>query len=963
MKIGNICLCFCCRTYYNEDNRIKGKYLKVRDKVLGKNKYKLNWEEYADIARKCVAEGVVLLENSNNVLPFNKKERVSVFGRIQFDYYKSGTGSGGLVNTKYVVGILDALKKEGVALNQKLMKVYEDWVKDHPFDQGAGWGLEPWCQEEMELSKELVIDAANESDVALVIIGRTAGEDQDNKKEQGSYLLTEKEEAMLSSVCNHFQKVVVLLNVGNIIDMKWVEKYHPSAVLYAWQGGMEGGNGIVDVLLGKVSPSGKLADTIANSIEDYPSTKNFGGEYGDFYQEDIYVGYRYFETFAKDKVIYPFGYGLSYTTFLIKCLGFERKEGSCLLRTSVKNIGEREGKEVVQVYVNPSQGKLGKPLKNLVAFEKTKCLKPNEEQELTFEIKDECLASYDETGVTGFVSSYVLEAGIYELFIGNSVRNVTLAGCFTMDQNKRIKTCNKALAPVEAFQRIKVSINEKNEITPIWEPVPLRDDSMKVRMEMEEVKEIAYTGNQGIKLEDVLDQKNTIEEFVGQLSDHELCCLVRAEGMCSSKVTPGTAAAFGGLSESLKEYHIPAGCCADGPSGIRMDCGTKAFSLPNGTLLACTFNTKQNEELFTMVGLELRKNHIDTLLGPGMNIHRNPLNGRNFEYFSEDPYLTGMLAAAQLKGMAHYGVTGTIKHFAANNQEHNRRLYNSIVSERALREIYLKGFEIAVKEGNAYSIMTTYGAINGIYTASNYDLLTIILRNEWNYDGFVMTDWWADMNEEGGKPSTKNTAAMVRGQNDIFMVIENAEENSNHDNLEESLNNGTLKKGVLQRCAINICNVLMRFPCMERSLGRLSEEELEARQELNEEEETDLNLQYLEVKERLIIDTSDLDTQKGASSLFGLTFIKYGIFSIKIKLKVDAIDLAQVPISIFMNGGLIDTITLNGTNGSFIELEKEVGPFYLTNNYLRLYFAQSGITIDSIEIILKKELEKPTMIH
>jgi len=933
-------------------------YEKVRDKVLSKNKYKLNWDEYAKLARECVLEGVVLLENKNHALPIKREEKVSVFGRIQFDYYKSGTGSGGMVNTNYVVGILDAFKKENIALNETLLQIYEKWMEENPFDKGAGWGLEPWCQKEMELEEHVVANAAKESDLAVVILGRTAGEDQDNKNEKGSYLLTDLEEDMLFKVCINFERVIVVLNVGNMIDMKWVKKYKPSAVLYAWQGGMEGGNGIVDVLLGRVSPSGKLSDTIASSIEDYPSTNNFGGDHFDYYQEDIYVGYRYFETFEKEKVLYPFGYGLSYTDFKIECKAFKRLHNQVQIKVKVTNIGDVSGKEVIQIYVNPPQGSLGKPLRNLIAYQKTSKIEPKEWVELTFTIEDNCMASYDETGITGYESSFVLEMGRYEFYMGNSVRSAILVGNFELSSNLLVKECTKALAPVEAFLRMKAVQKKDSRMEMIWESVPLRKDSMKSRIEKDPIKEIPFTGNKGIKLGDVFDKKNTLEQFIAQLTDQELCYMVRGEGMCSSKVTPGTAAAFGGLSKSLQDYQIPTGCCADGPSGIRMDCGTKAFSLPNGTLLACTFNPDLSEQLFTMVGLELRKNRIDTLLGPGMNIHRNPLNGRNFEYFSEDPYLTGTMAAAQLKGMANYEVTGTIKHFAANNQEHNRRLFNSIISERALREIYLKGFEIAVKQGNVYSIMTTYGAINGIYTASNYDLLTVILRGEWNYDGFVMTDWWADMNEEGEQPSTKNTAAMVRAQNDVFMVIENAMENSNNDNLEESLKNNTLRRSTLQRSAMNICNVLMKFPCMERSLGRLSGEELEAVQEKENNEDTNFKLEYMDVGDHLTIDTSDLNTQKGSFVMYGLTFSKYGIFDLHLKMKADAKELAQVPVSIFINGVLFDTITLNGTNGKWINIQKEIGPFYTTNNYVKLYFAQSGMVIECITITLKQELER-----
>src|SRR5699024_7636431 len=278
-------------------------------------------------------------------------------------------------------------------------------------------------------------------------------------------------------------------------------------------------------------------------------------------------------------------------------------------------------------------------------------------------------------------------------------------------------------------------------------------------------------------------------------SKEDLFHIVRGEGMSSPKVTPGIAGAFGGITEELKQLGILVAGCADGPSGIRMDSGTSAFSIPNGTALSCSFNEELSRELFEFMGLELRKNRIDSLLGPGINIHRNPLNGRNFEYFSEDPLLTGKMTVAQLKGMAKYDVTGTIKHFSCNNQEHSRNYANAILSERALREIYLKGFEMAVKEGNASSIMTSYGPINGLWTASNYDLLTTILREEWGFDGIVMTDWWAKGNDEGETGSRKNISAMIRSQNDLYMVTRDAKLHAIDTNAAEELDMGKVTVG------------------------------------------------------------------------------------------------------------------------------------------------------------------------
>lgn len=923
-----------------------------------KNKYTIDWDKYAWLARKAAAEGAVLLKNDNNALPLKEKDRVSVFGRIQFDYYKSGSGSGGMVNTRYVTGILDALKEEtSISLNKELEQVYRAWLEDHPFDHGTGWAQDPWSQEEMPLEDKVAEQAAAVSDAALVILGRTAGEDRDAENKPGSFLLTDTEKELLEKVRKAFARMIVVLNVGNIIDMNWVETYCPDAVLYTWQGGMEGGHAAADVLMGRVTPCGKLADTIARSIEDYPSAADFGGEDGNFYTEDIYVGYRYFETFAKDKVLYPFGFGLSYTDFDVECTDAEYLADGCVFHVRVKNAGQYAGKEVVQVYVKAPQGSLGKPFRSLAAFAKTGLLKPGEIQDLELEVKDAAFASYDDSGVTGHKSCYVLEAGTYEFYIGTDVRSAVPVGSLEVEELMVLEECREALAPAEAFRRMKPEVDEKGNAVLQWEDTPVRTYSMAERIREENIPEIRYTGDQGYRLADVYDGNISMEKFVAQLSDEDLCCIARGEGMCSPKVTPGTAAAFGGVSTSLKELGIPCGCCADGPSGIRMDCGTYAFSLPNGTCMACSFNEALIEELYQMEGAELRKNRIDTLLGPGMNIHRHPLNGRNFEYFSEDPLLTGRMASAQLKGMREFGVTGTIKHFAANNQEHNRRKYNSVISERALREIYLKGFEIAVKEGGAYSIMTTYGAINGLWTASNYDLLTTILRGEWKYDGMVMTDWWADMNEEGQPASIENAAAMARCQNDVYMVCQNPEKNSNEDNLEECLKNGTLKRGALQRNAGNILKMLMRSPVMERSLGRMSQEELDACENMAEDDKVDFDIEFHPMTDRLVLDARDVDTSRGKSRLYGIQAEKMGLYTIRLRVKVDASELAQVPVTIYSNGTLAGTLTLNGTNGEWVEIEQVLGHFVGPNNFVKLYFAQSGMQLDTITVELTEEMK------
>ena len=333
-------------------------------------------------------------------------------------------------------------------------------------------------------------------------------------------------------------------------------------------------------------------------------------------------------------------------------------------------------------------------------------------------------------------------------------------------------------------------------------------------------EEIPYTGDQGYKLSDVGDGKAAMDAFLAQLSDEDLIAMTRGEGMYSPKVTPGTAAAFGGVTDRLQYFGIPAACCSDGPSGIRMDDGTKAFSIPSGTCLACTWNRVLVKELFDWLGTEVWKNRIDSLLGPGMNIHRHPLNGRNFEYFSEDPFLTGKMAVVELRGLRESGVAGTIKHFCANSQEYRRRYTDSVISERALREIYLRGFEIAVREGAAASVMATYGAVNGAYTSSQYDLLTTILRGQFGFGGIVMTDWESFGSEENMPGSPQQTASMIRAQNDLYMVVSSAEQNSKGDDTAQGLMDGRITRGELQRAARNICGFLIDTPAYKRMYGR-----------------------------------------------------------------------------------------------------------------------------------------------
>lgn len=916
----------------------------------------LDWKKYMDTARQVVAEGCVLLKNQQEVLPMKKGSRVAVFGRIQRHYYKSGTGSGGMVNVSKVVGILDALSDAPeVQVDQEFMRIYEEWEKEHPFDEGVGWANEPWSQVEMPLAETDVRAAASRNDVAVIIIGRSAGEDKDNVDEKGAYRLSDTESDMIEKVTDHFAKTILVFNIGSIMDMSHPSLEKCQAILYGWQGGMVGGDGVADVLLGRVCPSGRLADTIARHIGDYPATENFGDSVRNFYREDIYVGYRYFETVAKEKVLYPFGYGLSYTQFEETVTEFSEKAGKISLDVDVKNVGAVPGKQVIQVYVEAPQGLLGKAARVLAAFGKTRELAPGENECMHFDIDPYEYASYDDSGVTGRAYAYVLEDGQYGVYVGENVRDAKRAGTFRIEETETIRELSQNLAPTLAFERMKPVTDGVDSLVMGWEAVPLGAEAEAEKRRAHCPEEIPYTGNMGYRLTDVEAGTVTMEEFVAQLSDEDLSCIIRGEGMGSPKVTPGTAAAYGGVSQQLTAFGIPCACCSDGPSGMRIDCGKKAFSLPNGTLMACTFHPSLIQELYTYLGKEMISNQIDNILGPGMNIHRHPLNGRNFEYFSEDPYVTGKMAAAQIRGLKSQGVTGTLKHFAGNNQETKRTKVDSVISERALREIYLKGFEMAVREGGADSVMTTYGPLNGVWTAGRYELNTSILREEWGFDGIVMTDWWALISRQGREEEARGNdfAAMAMAQNDLYMVCPEADRNCTDDNTLESLKMGELSRAELQRNAMNICRQLMSLPTYRRSKGEAVLMEV-----TNKPVDTDDfsvgDIVYYDIAPETVLSMEGVDTSKDANHVFAMSVEKQGIYEMEISFRSGLEAMAQIPMTIFTQSVPVGVVTFNGTDGVWKTHTKRV---CVATKYVvvRLYFAQSGVELDKITLRLVEE--------
>ena len=537
--------------------------------------------EMAALARRAGAEGCVLLKN-DGTLPLKTGQKVAVFGRCQLDWFYVGYGSGGDVNPPYRVNLMEGLKNAELPFDEVVAKTYADWCfsEDNKADHGW-WGHWPMSHPEMPLAQSLVTEAAKRCDTAIVVIGRAAGEDRENTLTKGSYYLTDEETAMLEQVTAAFAHTVVVMDIGSIMDMAWAEHYGDrlSAILIAWQGGMESGNAVADVLTGSVNPCGKLADTIARNYEDYPSSASFGGKEFNHYTEDIFVGYRYFETFARDKVLYPFGYGLSYTTFESKPLALSCQNGTYSVSVRVANTGKTAGRETVMLWCAAPQGKLGKAAKTLAAYGKTKLLAPGEGETITLGFDERTIASFDDTGKSGFANAFVLEAGEYVFFLGDA-----LAGAITIDQTRVIEQCEEVCGVKDPFARMTAREENGNLVTG-EEMLPKGKEDLRQRILDCLPEEIPFTGDQGYRLSDVAKGKISLNAFIAQLNDQELEALTRGEGCMGSALgVAGNAGAFGGVLPSLREKGVVPIITADGPSGLRLK--KYCALLPNGTALA-----------------------------------------------------------------------------------------------------------------------------------------------------------------------------------------------------------------------------------------------------------------------------------------------------------------------------------------------------------------------------------------
>lgn len=711
----------------------------------------------SELLCRAAAEGAVLLEN-DGTLPL--KDKFALFGRTQADSFYTGYGSGGDVIKPYQVSILEGILKErGLAPDLELLETYRKWAKEHTVDHGY-WGNWPLNYPEMPLTEDFVKGVAARAETAVVVLGRAAGEDRDCLLQEGSYYLKAEERNMLALAKKYFKKLVVLLNIGNVIDFSWVDEFAPNAVLLLWQGGMETGNACAKLLSGAVSPSGKLSMTIAKRYEDYPAS-NFGDASHTDYTEDIYVGYRYFETFAKEKVRYPFGYGLSYTAFSVDPSLTYAQQGAEIC-VKVKNTGNCAGRCVVEAYVQKPFGKDGNPKRELVGFYKTGLLPAGGEEEAVIPVPVYRVTTYDEE-----TSSEVLLGGEYVFFAGEDVRSAKEAGRVTTE-GRVLRHLAERGAPRMPFPVFRAE-DKGGEYALVQVPVRLARSDVKAEMAASIPPESLWeVHTEPCTFEDVRAGKVPLRAFVSQLSFDELEAVSRGDYKMNSPLGPeGNAGAFGGVLPSLNRKGVPPVITTDGPSGIRLKHASSL--IPIGTLLACTFDEALVSEVYAGVGEEMRERGSDVLLAPGMNIQRSPLCGRNFEYYSEDPVLSGKIAAAAARGIQSAGVSACPKHFACNNQEFNRNNHDARVSERALREIYLKGFEICVREANPHCIMTSYNKINGVWAHYHFELVRGILRGEWGFGGCVMTDWWMKRARCPEYPKLKDNAYRIRAGVNVLM--------------------------------------------------------------------------------------------------------------------------------------------------------------------------------------------------
>mgnify|MGYP003288337489 CR=1 FL=1 len=796
--------------------------------------------EHENEVRHLAGECMVLLEN-DGVLPFSDKiKKIALYGTGARHTVKGGTGSGD-VNVRKTVSIARGLEEAGFEIVtedwldrydrdlEEAQKTYLKKLKDMSDETGEPSVIlgfkHPFQEPEQPIVEETDI---KEADAAIYVLARNSGEGKDRRAEKGDYYLSDRELQNIRFMTENYSNCVVLLNTGGVIDLTELRKISGvQAILLTGQTGNMGGHAVADVLMAKTVPSGKLTDTWARSYEDYPSSATFSHRDGnlddEYYSDGIYVGYRYFDTFGV-MPLYCFGYGKSYTEFEIKTMNVTADEKQVQVEVEVTNIGDKyPGKEVVQVYYSAPDGIMEKPTQELAGFAKTKLLAPGEKDVVTITFATTDMASFD-----AYDAAWVMEEGEYTIRVGNSSRNTEAVAVIDLDE--QVTTLQ-----LKRLMRDTIAVRELHHMIPIFDiefdfgvpAIPFRimlqaENFKKELVEYEVMRRTLMDKRKDevLTLEDVKAGNATLDELTAQLTVEEMAELCvgterrNGDGNVIGSASSCVPGAAGDTTSSLLETRkVPNLIQADGPAGLRLE--TPCTAIPIATTLAQSWDMDLIHRMGELVGEEMKQLHVDLWLAPGMNIHRNPLCGRNFEYYSEDPVLTGLCAATETKGVqSQKGKGTTIKHFAGNNQEDNRMFTNAHISERALREIYLKGFEIAVKTAQPYAIMTSYNLINGVHSANNYDMLQNIARDEWGFEGLVMTDWYTsqDTTEMGmvspsGKYSHSSSVQCIKAGNDLQMP--GCQQNV--DDIVEAVNEGKeITKADLQRCAKHILSVALK---------------------------------------------------------------------------------------------------------------------------------------------------------
>ena len=804
--------------------------------------------DHRAIARKIAAEGIVLLEN-DGVLPLKESSSVGLYGAAARHLITGGTGSGS-VNCRPGVSIDDGLRAAGInitstawldALDTAYDKAYEEWKEkiyamSVPGDFHSLYRSHSANPMQAPAGKPIIREG--DTDTAILVISRVSGEGADRHPIKGDYYLSDVEEQQLKELTAAYEKVIVVLNVGGVIDLGFMDRYPIAALVLLSQPGMEGGNALADVLTGKVTPSGHLSETWAMRYEDYPCADTFSHMDGNIIEEKyrggIYVGYRWFDAF-EIKPRYPYGYGKSYTNFSVISPSIRLTDNAIEASFTVTNTGDVLGKEVVFLFAACPDGLRRKERKRLIAYAKTPLLQPGETVTLTLKAGYEFLASYH-----AGKSAWYLDKGEYRLLFGSNAENVnplatlTLADTVWGEKQHRICPLLDALPEFQPKSEADARWAEKlNSMFSANLPILSMDKEAQKALD-------AYSRPADLPVPtDPLIEKMTLEEKA------RLCCGTPGRSHASfigdaGLHVPGSAAE---TTYVLEKYGIPISILADGPAGVRLNqryetnpengriynlnryeglenrIFKKEFyhegaeehfqfctAIPVGMLLAQTFDHEALEEIGGVIAREMEEFGITWWLAPGMNIKRNPLCGRNFEYYSEDPVHSGLIAAALTRGVQSTpGAAVTIKHYACNNQEDNRRGVSSIVSERALREIYLKGFEIAIRQAQPHAIMTSYNKVNGVHTANSYDLCTVATREEWGFKGIIMTDW-TTTNSEGGCSAAKCIAA----GNDLTMPGLESDIREIMDAVNED-NDQSLNIADLDACCARILTMLRKL--------------------------------------------------------------------------------------------------------------------------------------------------------